>query len=242
MEKTLVIIPAYNEERNLSEIITQVLRYNQEVDILVVNDGSTDSTSNIASNHGAIVLDLPFNMGYGVALQTGFKYALNAGYNYVVQIDADGQHDPKCINELLNELMNNKVDLIIGSRFLSKTNYKVPFIRLIGIRFFNLVAFLMTGQRITDCTSGYRASNRQVLDFYSSDIYPWDYPDADVLIMLYFAGFRFKEIPVTMFESKSGKSMHNGLKPLYYIFEKILSIFVILLRKKPHKKGGTPRA
>jgi len=235
-KEALVIIPAYNEEQDIAEIITQICRHSHMVDILVVNDGSGDRTSRIAHDNGAMVIDLSFNMGYGVALQTGYKYALNAGYQYVVQIDADGQHDPKYISALLDEVKKGGVDVVIGSRFLTGGSYKVPVVRQLGMQLFNLIASLITRQKITDCTSGYQVINRDVLNFYSTDIYPCDYPDVDILIMLYFSGFKMKEVSTTMFQNKSGKSMHRGIRPLYYMFKMLLSIFVILLREKPYKK------
>lgn len=241
-KEVLLIIPAYNEEQNIGKIITLIRRYNRTVDILVINDGSSDGTARIAEDSGAKVVDIPFNMGYGVALQTGYKYALEGGYQYVIQMDADCQHDPQYINALLAEIKNGGSDIVIGSRFLSGGSYKVPLVRRIGIQLFNIITSVIIRQRISDCTSGYQAINRGVLNFYSSDIYPYDYPDADTLIMAYFGGFKLKEIPVRMFQNESGKSMHGGIKPLYYIFKMFLSIFVIILRNKPYKKRrGTCR-
>jgi len=237
-KRALVVIPAYNEEKNIGRVINEIKADNPSIPILIVNDGSRDSTSNMARRCGALVIDLPFNMGYGVALQTAYKYAVEEGYRYVIQMDGDGQHDPKCIGTLLGEIVKGETDVVIGSRFLKKKGYKAPLSRKIGMALFNSITSWIIGQKVTDSTSGYQELKRDVLEFCGKDVYPCDYPDADVLIMLHFAGFRIKEIPVTMFPKKGGKSMHKGLKPVYYIFKMFLSIFVTLLRKKPSRKGG----
>jgi glycosyltransferase involved in cell wall biosynthesis len=237
IKKSLIVIPAYNEEKNIARVINGIKESNPSEGVLIVNDGSGDSTSVIARESGAKVIDLPFNMGYGVALQTAYKYAVREGYDYVVQMDGDGQHDAKYAGILLEELRKEEADVVVGSRFLKGRDYKAPLFRRTGIRLFNMITSMIIGQRITDCTSGYQALNRAVLNFFTKDVYPCDYPDADVLIMLHFAGFRIKEVPVAMFPSKSRKSMHTGLKPIYYIFKMFLSIFVTLLREKPYKKG-----
>lgn len=237
IKKSLIIIPAHNEENNIARVIKEIKSNQVAADILVVNDGSSDATSMIAKESGAMVLDLPFNMGYGVALQTAYKYAVREGYSYVVQLDGDGQHDAKYVNVLLEELKKEEADVVIGSRFLKGREYKAPFPRRIGMAVFNFIASWVVGQKITDSTSGYQALNSSVLNFFKNDVYPCDYPDADVLIMLHLAGFKIKEVPVTMFPSASGKSMHSGLKPVYYIFKMFLSILVTLLRKRPSRKG-----
>ncbi|MBW2569571.1 MAG: glycosyltransferase family 2 protein [Deltaproteobacteria bacterium] len=231
MEKTLIVIPACNEEKNIAGVINGIKNVIPDADILVVNDGGEDRTEEIAMKLGVLVISLPYNMGYGTALQTGFKFALKKGYEYAIQIDADGQHDPEDIPKLLNEVFNNKADVIIGSRFLGNGNYKASFIRRIGMLFFANLTSLIIGEKITDPTSGYQAVNKHGLQFYAGDYYPVDFPDADVIIMLHRAGLKIKEIPVTMYPGAQGKSMHSGLKPVYYIFKMFLSIFVALLRK-----------
>ncbi len=204
-------------------------------DILVINDGSSDSTASLAKKAGARVVHLPFNMGYGVALQTGYKYALEKGYYYIVQLDGDGQHDPHYIKDLLEVVTSGKVDIAIGSRF-SKNNeihtYKAGWIKRTGILVFSSITSIIIQQKVSDPTSGYHAINRKVAQFYASEVYPWDYPDADVIIMLHRAGFKIKEVPVVMHQKSNKKSMHSGIKPLYYIFKMFLSIFLTLLRKR----------
>jgi glycosyltransferase involved in cell wall biosynthesis len=230
--KILVVIPALNEAGPIASVIQQVREEIPDAQVLVVNDGSTDQTEKKAFAAGAKVLSHPFNMGYGVALQTGYKYALQYGYKYVLQIDGDGQHDPRYLPVLLKELQDGNIDVAIGSRFLGEGEYKVPSIRWVGMRFFGFIASRLSGQKITDPTSGYQALSRRAIEFCSRDAFPGDYPDADVLVMLHRAGLRFREVPVGMHPSLNGRSMHSGLKPLYYIYKMLLSIMLNLMRKK----------
>lgn len=212
-------------------MIGRVRECSCEADIVVVDDGSRDETAAIAKRLGTVVLRHPFNLGYGAALQTGYKYAMARGYEKAVQIDADGQHDPAYIKDLLRALANGNCDIVIGSRFLSISSYELPFLRKIGGRLFAAMASFIIGQRVTDSTSGFKALNRKAMKYASSEMYPDDYPDANFLIMLHRAGFKMAEVPVLM--NRGGeKSMHSGLKPIYYIFKISLSIFVTLLSKR----------
>ncbi|MBW2020577.1 MAG: glycosyltransferase family 2 protein [Deltaproteobacteria bacterium] len=231
-DKTVVIIPAYNEEKNIAGVIKEIKKAVPDVYILVINDGGQDRTEEIVRLLGERVVNLPYNMGYGAALQAGFKYALKHGYEYAVQIDADGQHDPKDIPKLLKVVLDGEADVAMGSRFLDGGRYKAPLIRKAGMLIFAWLASVIIGQKITDPTSGYQALNSSAIRFYASDYYPTDFPDADVIIMLHRAGLTIKEIPVTMYPNPQ-KSMHAGLKPVYYIFKMFLSIFLTLLRKDP---------
>ncbi len=226
-----VIIPAYNEAERIASTIADIRKFSN-ADIIVVNDGSTDDTVSEAKAAGAAVLDLPFNLGYGAALQTGLKYALKKGYEFTVQMDADGQHDPSSIQSLIKPVLDGEIDIAVGSRFLSGGAYKSSFIRRVGMLFFAFIASIFTGKRVTDPTSGFQALNRKVMEFYTSDAYPVDYPDADVIIMLHRRGIKFREIPVTMKGAVGKVSMHSGLKPFYYTFKMLLSILVTLLRNK----------
>ena len=236
--RVLIVIPAYNEESRLSNVLTGIKALYPQMDLLVVDDGSKDGTSQIAEAHGAQCVIHPFNMGYGVALQTGYKYALKHNYDFLVQMDGDGQHDPSFIVSLLDTVKNEQADVVIGSRFLpisSKSSdterYRASFARRIGMRVFGTIASLCVKQWVTDPTSGYQAMSNKVFYILAGEKFPVDYPDADVIIMLHRAGFRIKEVPVRMFPSPENKSMHSGLKPLYYIFKMLLSILVTLLRK-----------
>ncbi len=231
-EKTLVVIPALNEAEQIAHVVQEVRKEVPEAQVLVVNDGSSDQTEKIAFRAGAKVLSHPFNMGYGVALQTGYKYALQYGFDYVLQMDGDGQHDARYLQVLLKEVKEGGVDVAIGSRFLGAGEYQVPLLRRLGMKLFGFIASRLSGQKITDPTSGYQALNRKVIEFCTQDAFPGDYPDADVLIMLHRAGLRFREVPVGMHPNLNGRSMHSGLKPLYYIYKMLLSIMLNLMRKK----------
>ena len=230
--KTLILIPAYNEGAGIAKVITGVRQAVLDADILVLNDGSRDDTAAAADAAGATVVSHPFNMGYGVAIQTGYKYALRHGYDFLAQIDADGQHDPAFIPRLLAPVRAGETDFAIGSRFLEVESYRPSFSRRLGILFFRKLVSSLIGRTITDPTSGYQAFNRDVIRFFATDVFPCDYPDADMLVTLNLAGFRIRELPVRMFANAAGKSMHSGLKPLYYVFKMCLSIFVTLLRKR----------
>jgi glycosyltransferase involved in cell wall biosynthesis len=228
--KTIVVIPAYNEGARIAEVVGNVHRVVPDYHILVVNDGSHDATATAAAAAGATVVSHQFNMGYGVAIQTGYKYALVHGYEYLVQIDGDGQHDPAFIPHLLNPVMAGETDFALGSRFLAEESYVPSLARRIGMAFFRKVVSWITRSNITDSTSGYQAFNREVIRFFSGEVFPCDYPDADMLITLHLAGFSIRELPVRMYANAEGKSMHNELTSLYYFFKMFLSIFVTVLR------------
>ena len=230
--KVVVLIPAFNESARIAGVITGVRAVCPEFDILVINDGSKDDTADAARAAGATVVSHPFNLGYGVAIQTGYKYALRHGYDFLVQIDGDGQHDPAYIPQMLAPVLAGETDFALGSRFLGVESYEPSLARRLGMSFFRMLISRLVGQRITDTTSGYQAFNRQVIGYFTSEVFPCDYPDADMLLTLHRAGFRITEVPVRMHANASGKSMHSGLKPFYYIFKMVLSIFVTLLRKK----------
>lgn len=229
--RVLVMIPAYNEAPNIAQVIASVFRAVTCVDVLVIDDGSSDGTAEIAREAGASVVSHPFNMGYGVACQTGFKYARRHDYDYVVQMDGDGQHEARSIPDLLAAVQDPDTDIVLGSRWLGLAEYNGPLLRKFGKFFFGFLASLLTGQRVTDPTTGFQALTRQVVDFYCTRVYPVDFPDADVIIMLDRAGFRVREAPVIMYVNESGKSMHAGLlKPIYYGMKMMMSIAMTMLR------------
>jgi len=234
VDDILIIIPAYQEQNSIQPIVSTIKSMGYQV--LVIDDCSRDSTSSMAEAAGADVIRLPANLGYGGALQTGYKYAWRNGYQYVVQLDADGQHNPSDIPRLLNPVSSGECDLAVGSRFLSTDSYKVPILRHTGIKLFSTILNILTHQNCTDPTSGYQAINRKTLQVFTTDAFPTDYPDADMLLMVYRAGLKTLEIPVSMRESRSGQSMHGGIiRPMYYIFRMLLGIMVTLLRKPPDK-------
>lgn len=229
---TLVIIPAFNEMERIAAVVAGVRTVVPEADILVIDDGSSDDTAIMASRAGAAVIRHPFNLGYGVAIQTGYKYALAKGYRFLAQIDGDGQHDPAGIPDLLAPVKGGAADFALGSRFRASESYLPSPLRRLGMAFFRRVVSLLVGQPITDSTSGFQAFNREVVAFFATEVFPCDYPDADVLLCLHRAGFAIVEVPVRMHARVSGKSMHRGLKPLYYVFKMLLSITVTLLRSR----------
>jgi glycosyltransferase involved in cell wall biosynthesis len=229
--KKCIIIPAFNEEKQIASVIERIREYS-DADIVVIDDGSGDMTSKIALKAGAFLIRHPFNMGYGVALQTGYKYALKNDYEYLMQIDGDGQHDPGYIPALFAIVENRECDIVIGSRFLNNTTYRPGIFKWTGIKLFRQIIKVITGERITDPTSGYQCLSRKVFEFFTNDSFPCDYPDANVIIMLHRAGFKTKEIPVEMMPNPDGRSMHQGILTIsYYFFKMFLSIFVTLIRK-----------
>lgn len=232
--KRLIIMPAHNEERNIVPVLEELKPLAAGMDILVIDDLSRDRTAEYATRLGAKVISLPCNLGYGGAVQTGFKYAVEHGYDMVVMMDADGQHDPSGIPALLQVVESGEADVALGSRFLGRMEYRTSKIRRLGMSIFATLVSRVTKQHITDPTTGFQALNAAAVRFLSRDHYPSDFPDADLLMVLHFAGFRFKEVPVTMRERLSGQSMHASLRPIYYVIKMFLSIAIVLLRQRTH--------
>lgn len=230
----VVIVPAFNEEGNIGALVSEIRRAVPQMDIIIINDHSSDGTSNTAKKLGIKVIDLPCNLGYGGAVQTGFKYASRNNYDFCIQLDGDGQHDPRCIKSLVEELQLNGTDVVLGSRFLGEVSYRIPVARRIGMSLFSRIIKFLTGMNITDPTSGYQAMNSRVIKFFADDNYPIDYPDADTLIVLNYSGFKVKEVPVIMRQRVHGESMHNNLRAVYYVFKMFLTLFIILLRGKTY--------
>ena len=237
MSRILVILPAYNEEASISQILEQVRKVLPEADLLVVNDCSLDKTSEIARKAGATVLDLPVNLGIGGAMQTGYRFAVDKGYDFAIQVDADGQHDPEEIPHILNPVVEERADIVIGSRYLSKTDYRSPVMRRIGSRAFSWAVSSIVGKHITDTTSGFRAANQRVIRFYA-DRYPQDYPEVEAVIMLHRVGFSILEVPVLMKPRIGGNSSISPLRAVYYMIKVPLAIFIGLFRVV---KPGRPR-
>ena len=228
----LVIIPAFNEGNNIGDVINRIRSESGEsIDVLVVDDGSTDNTVVFSREAGAFVLELPVNLGYGAALQAGYAYALEHGYDVVVQLDADGQHDPVSITDLVRPIMEGNYMVVIGSRFLGESLYRVPMLRRIGQMLFGSILFALSRKRITDPTSGYQAIHRDVLEMYISEEFPADYPDADVLLLLHYCGIPFCEVPAVFHARTDGQSMHSGLNTFYYIYKMLLSMFIVTCRR-----------
>lgn len=235
--RRLIIMPAHNEAGNLPHVVPEVRSAAPGYDLLVVDDGSRDRTAALAASLGAIVVSLPANLGYGGAVQTGFRYAVRHGYNLAVVIDADGQHDPAGIPILAEAVTSGGADVAIGSRFRGRMNYRQPWVKRLGMAMFAWTVAQLTGLPVTDPTSGFQAFNASALRFFAYDNYPVDYPDADTLLVLHYAGFRVVEVPVTMRERISGVSMHSGWKPFYYVVKMWLAIAMVLLRQHTHARA-----
>lgn len=236
-QKVLVVIPAYNEYGRIGEIVRTVKRILPSVSTLVVNDCSLDDTGREAIEAGAIVVTHSINLGYGAALETGYLYALKYGYQFIVQMDGDGQHLSEEVPKILAPVLNGAADIVIGSRYLSSENtYKTSFARRVGQKFFGKIFSLITRYEITDPTSGFQCLNRKVFELFTRGHFPHDFPDTDVLLMAHYAGFRVKEVPVIMMGRSGGTSMHAGLKPLYYVIKMILSIGMVVLSQRRWKQ------
>ena len=223
-ERAVLIIPAYNEAGTLRDVLERVVEADSGCEVVVVDDGSQDGTGDIAERAGATVLRHPFNLGYGAALQTGYKYALERNATLVVQMDADGQHDPAQIRELAAGIRSGDHDLVVGSRFLETNDYRMGLLRSIGRKVFSALARL-ADLRVSDPTSGFQGMNRRVLDLYARDFFPTDYPDVDVLLTAFRHGLRVGEHPVRMAESSRTSTLHGGLRSVYYVYKMLLSTF-----------------
>jgi len=227
---------------NIRRVIEEVRALALPIDILVVDDASEDSTPEVARRAGAIVLQLGDNLGYGGAVQAGFRYAIERGYTSAVQLDGDGQHDPAGIPPLLEALNQPETDIVLGSRYLGTMEYQTSWPRKLGRVFFQVVLRVLTGRQYTDPISGYQALKKPVLEFFAAGNYPTDYPDADTLLTLHYAGFRICEAPVKMRARMGGASMHTGLSLLYYVLKMVLSIFIVFLRRRQIGRAASPGA
>lgn len=234
-KRVLVIIPAYNEEPVIGQVIEAIRNEAPYADVVVVDDGSTDGTSAVAYELGINVLNLPYNLGIGGAMQTGFKYAAEGDYDIAVQVDGDGQHDPKSISELLSPLLKDQADVVVGSRHIEDRGYKTPVTRRFGMRLFSRVLSLILGQRITDTTSGFRGVNREAIEFFAKN-YPTDYPEVESLVVAHFARLRIKEVPASMRARQKGRSSITPFRAVYYMTKVLLATFIWLIRQKPTRR------
>ena len=230
--KILIIIPAYNEEKNIGSVINDIKNNLPSADIVVINDGSTDNTSAIARTAGAIVIDLPTNLGIGGAMQTGYKFARENKYDIAIQVDADGQHAATEIPKILDRLNQKDVEAVIGSRFVIENpkSFQSTFLRRMGITFFSKLISSILRQRITDATSGFRAVTKKVIEKFAVN-YPEDYPEPEAIVLLYKWGFKIAEVPVTMSPRKASISSITRIQSIYYLVKVTLAILIDLLRK-----------
>lgn len=225
MKRTLVIIPAYNEEEAIVKVVNDVYAEKiKNLDVIVINDGSKDKTYEEAKKTKAVVIDSPNNLGIGGAVQTGYLYAYQNDYDIAIQVDGDGQHDPKFLKELIKEIENGN-DLVIGSRFVKKSNYNQTFFRMLGIKIISFIIKIKTGKKIYDTTSGYRAANKEIIKEFVK-YYPYDYPEPCTNMSMIKKGYKYKEIPVEMKKRETGKSFITPLKSISYMFKVILYLLI----------------
>ena len=226
----LIIVPAYNEEKSLPGVVQDLRKHAAYADVLVVDDGSCDATARIAAELGVTVLRLPFNLGIGGAMQVGYLYAERQGYDVAVQFDGDGQHKAEEIEKLLQPIISGSADIAAGSRFLTPGGYQAPFSRKIGIWIFSFLLSRILGTRVTDTTSGFRAANRRVIEYFAR-FYPEDYPEVETLVLLHKKGDRIIEVPVMMRGRAEGRSSITAACSVYYMVKVILAVLVDLFKK-----------
>jgi hypothetical protein len=239
----LAIVPAHNEAEAIAPTVEEIRRCAPDFDVIVVDDGSTDDTAMRAACGGAKVLRLPFNLGIGGAMQAGYVYAQEHGYEVAVQVDGDGQHDARHIRELLSHLRANPdINMVVGSRFLDPGNggYRSSASRRAGIGIFARIVSVITGQRVTDPTSGFRMTNRTGIQLYARD-YPHDYPEVEAILLMHAHRLKSCEIPVRMRPRMAGTSTISSTRPVYYMIKVLLAVFIGLFRSHPTvEPGDTP--
>ena len=223
--KTLIIIPAFNEEGSIEKVVNNLTEKFPQYDYLVVNDGSTDSTKNICSGNGYQVVNLVINMGIGGAVQTGYRYARDNHYDIAVQIDGDGQHDVSFLAEMIKLIEENEADVVIGSRFVEKEGFQSSQMRRVGINFLSILAWILTGVRVKDITSGYRVINRKFIKIFAED-YPSDYPEPEAMVIAAVHGGKIVEYPVVMRERENGESSITLKKSVYYMIKVTLAMLI----------------
>jgi len=239
MTRCLAVVPAYNEAATVGRVVRSIRETLPFFDVLVVDDGSTDATATEATRAGALVVTHPFNLGIGGAVQSGFEYALENDYDYLVQVDADGQHEPRHVPDLMRAMQDDPdVDMVCGSRFLSQDfEYPAPVSRRTGIHIFAFLLSRIVGQRISDPTSGFRLYNRRAIAVFARD-YPHDYPEVEAVLVLHHHRLRMREIPVRMYLREGGLSSITSGKSAYYMIKVMLAIFVGLFRARPLPEPG----
>ncbi|GAA0719348.1 glycosyltransferase family 2 protein [Clostridium malenominatum] len=223
--KVMVVIPAYNEEKNIFKVVQGVKDHYPEVDIVVINDGSRDNTGLEAERAGAFVINLTQNLGIGGAVQTGYIYANRKDYDVVIQIDGDGQHNPKDLSKMIDAIAKDEVDMVIGSRFVKKTDYESSSIRKVGINFLSRFVSFVCKRDFYDTTSGYRAVNKKVIELFLW-YYPRDYPEVETIVYALKRGVRIKEVSVDMDKRQGGKSSITPLKSVYYMIKVTCAILL----------------
>jgi glycosyltransferase involved in cell wall biosynthesis len=227
--KKIIIIPAYNEEENIERTVNAIQKSAQGFDYVIINDCSTDNTRKICEEKEFNIVNLPINLGIGGAVQTGYKYAYENGYDVAVQVDGDGQHDPEFLNTMADYLIEHQVDMVIGSRFIEKKGFQSSITRRMGIQFFSKLIKVLTGKKITDPTSGLRMIGRNVMEIFSED-YPRDYPEPESIVAVLRKNMKIEEIPVVMLERQGGVSSISPKKSIYYMIKVTLAILIERIR------------
>lgn len=228
--KKLIIIPAYNESANIEKTVEAIKKQAPEFDYVIINDCSTDDTREICKENQYNIVNLPINLGIGGAVQTGYRYGYEEGYDVAVQVDGDGQHDPKFLSEMAEYLEKHELDMVIGSRFINKEGFQSSGARRLGIKYFTVLIYLMTGKKITDPTSGLRMANREVMKLFAYD-YPKDYPEPESVVAILRQKKKVEEIPVIMKAREGGVSSISPKKSVYYMIKVTLAILIERIRK-----------
>jgi glycosyltransferase involved in cell wall biosynthesis len=239
-DQLLILIPAFNEVGAIAGVIREVRGVMGEAPILVVDDASTDGTDQHARSAGADVLRLPYHLGLGGGVQAGYKLAYELGYDYVIRVDGDGQHDPKYIPDLLKTLRETGCHMVIGSRFQNGNSDYTNSIRALGIWFFRLVLRPILGKPVRDPTSGFVGVNRQALQVFTGS-FPLEYPEIEALVVLQRKRFQFREVPCLARPRKTGRSTITAVKSLYYIFHVLLGVFINVLKFERRRKKDSPQ-
>lgn len=229
--KILVIIPAYNEEKNIVRTVTNLKEQCPDVDYIVINDCSKDSTEKVLKDNNYNYISLPVNLGIGGGIQTGYKYAVENDYDIAIQFDGDGQHDAGYINKLIKPIIEGKADMAIGSRFIENEGFQTSFMRRLGIKILKILLKIFCKQNITDATSGFRATSKDMTLRFSK-IYAEDYPEPEAIIDAVLNGYRVCEVPVIMHERIEGESSINALKSVYYMIKVSLAIILCRISSK----------
>lgn len=238
MAERIAIVPARNEAGAIGRVVAEIRASDPGLDVVVIDDGSTDATAELAAAAGAAVVRLPFNLGIGGAVQTGFMYALAHDYELAVRLDGDGQHDPAELPKLIEPILRGEADIVVGSRFApalsddqSRDAYRPPLARRAGIRFFAGLVSLLVRQRVTDTTSGFQALNRNGIRLFAAD-YPHDYPEVEATVMVIRHRLRLLEVPVLMREREHGSSSITALRSGYYVLKVTLALLVGIFRRR----------
>lgn len=228
--KKLIIIPAYNEQESIKKTVEDIIEKAPGFDYIVINDCSTDKTRQICEKEKFNVIHLPVNLGIGGAVQTGYLYAARNGYDIAVQVDGDGQHDPKFLEKMADYMAKEHADMVIGSRFIDKEGFQSSGARRVGIKYFTMLIKLLTGAKITDPTSGLRMVNREIIEFFAEE-YPKDYPEPESVVAILRRKKKVMEIPVIMRERSGGVSSISMKKSVYYMIKVSLAILIERIRK-----------